>query len=162
MYYIKVIIYFLHIFSLACEKWSELDGKVGSHGRKVDLSVPANGECLIISIRNALRDDYGIHYTIEYIKDQIFEEIIGSSKFYVQFTEGTKKEMLENVQSYLNDRQFTHSVVDIVVLAASAALNVNMYILSCNRETDTICLIKAPVASSVHSFNYFEVQSFGW
>ena len=41
--------------------------------------------------------------------------------------------------------------MDVVILAASAALNVNLYILSRNRVEDTITLIKAPVQNSTQS-----------
>ena len=61
------------------------------------------------------------------------------------------KQMLENIQAYFNEKVFTLDEVDVVVLAASAALNINLYILSHNRVADTITLIKAPVQNSTQS-----------
>ena len=101
---------------------------------------------------NALSNDYDIEHSIEYLKDQVLEEIISNSKFYVRFTEcGTKKEMLEKIQEYLKHKVFTFADVDIVVLAASTALNVNLYILLCNRLADNITLIEVPAQGSAHS-----------
>ena len=109
----------------------ELDTKASGHGRKTETSIKADGDCLFASLQNALSKDYMIEHSIEYLKDQVLEEIIGNSKFYVRFTEyGTKKEMLEKIQAYFKHKVFTLAEVDIVVLAASTALNVNLYILS--------------------------------
>ena len=61
------------------------------------------------------------------------------------------KQMLENIQAFFQQKVFTLDEVDVVILAASAALNVNLYILSRNRVEDTITLIKAPVQNSTQS-----------
>ena len=107
---------------------------------------------MFASLQNALSNDYGIEHSIEYLKDQVLEEIIGNSKFYVRFTEcGTKKEMLEKIQAYFKHKVFTLAEVDVVVLAASTALNVNLYILSCNRLADSITLTEAPAQGSAQS-----------
>ena len=107
---------------------------------------------MFASLQNALSNDYGIEHSIEYLKDQVLEEIIGNSKFYIRFTEcGTKKEMLEKIQAYFKHKVFTLAEVDVVVLAASTALNVNLYILSCNRLADSITLIEAPAQGSAQS-----------
>ena len=99
-----------------------------------------------------MSNDYGIEHSIEYLKDQVLEEIIGNSKFYVRFTEcGTKKEMLEKIQAYFKHKVFTLAEVDIVVLAASTALNVNLYIWSRNRLVDSLTLIEVPAQGSAQS-----------
>ena len=128
------------------------------------------GECFLFSLQKALSEDYGQHHTMEYLKEEIFEEIRRGSKLYVLFTAGSVKEMYYNVLAYLKDQQFTNNTIDVVVIAASKALKLNLFIYSRNRLEDSVLLVPAMcpgsqinillkynrAGGSFHGFDHYE------
>ena len=139
---------YYNIFSLARAKWSDFDTEAKKLGRETNKSIKANGECFLTSLQLAFEHDYGQRYTLDYLKEEIFEEIKRDSKFYLLFTTGSVQDMLCSTLSYLKYRKYMHSVVDVVVLAASKALKVNLFIFSHNQSEDSVLLVPAPFRGS--------------
>ena len=139
---------YYNIFSLAWAKWLDFDTEAKKLGRETNKSIKVNGECFLMSLQLAFERDYGQRYMLNYLKEEIFEEIKCDLKFYLLFTTGSVQDMLCSTLSYLKYRIFMHSVVDVVVLVASKALKVNLFIFSHNQSEDSVLLVPAPFRGS--------------
>ena len=63
------------------------------------------------------------------MKDDIMQEVTKNAKKYVEFHENVEMyKAITSMHTYLENGQFTDSVVDVVILAAAAALKINFYI----------------------------------
>ena len=137
-----------NIFSLARATWSGFDAKAKELGHETNHSIKADGECFLSSLQLAFSRDYGVKHSMDYLKEEIFDEIQRDSKLYVLFTTGSVKDLLYDTLAYLKDQKFTHNVVDVVVAAASKALKINLFIFSRNRVEDSVLLVPTPFCGS--------------
>ena len=118
-----------YIFSVERTAWSwkkfgEFANFLGRDEEDVDL----NGLCFLNSIEKCVNNDYGLKWSLDNMKDDIMREVTRNAKKYMEFHENVEYKVITSTHAYLESGRFTDSVVDVVILAAAAALKINLYI----------------------------------
>ena len=110
--------------------WTNIGLFLYDIGRRVE-KVSSDGHCLIYSIMQALKLDHNIDISHTTIANRIWKEINERIIFYVQFICGERNQptdVLEDVCRYIEQKDYTIPVADLIVGAAANALNINLKI----------------------------------
>ena len=95
-------------------------------GRRIE-KVSSDGHCLMYSIMQALKLDHDIHIDHTTIANRIWKEINERIIFYVHFICGERNkpdDVLEDVCKFIEEKNYTIPVADLIVSAAANALNI--------------------------------------
>ena len=93
--------------------------------------MSSDGHCLMHSIMQALKLDHNIDISHTTIANRIWKEINERIVFYVNFICGEQNQptdVLEDVRRYIEQKDYTIPVADLIVGAAANALNINLKI----------------------------------
>ena len=108
---------------------------VGEHiknmGRRIH-PIPQNGYCMILAIQKAIELDLQIEMTPKNIVRKIYREVKNNIHFYSEFVTGqNEKSIMKDVEKYLCMKSICYDmpVVDLILGAATNALNVNISIV---------------------------------
>ena len=86
---------------------------------------------MMYSIMQALKLDHDIHINHRTITNRIWKEIIERIIFYIHFICGERNKLddvLEDVCKYIEERNYTIPIADLIVDAAANALNIHLKI----------------------------------
>ena len=122
-------------------KWSEFDNEMRKQGKEV-LTVAASGYCFIESVRLCLERDLDVSYMNQQIVEKILDEVYEQGTFYKMFHTGSIRKLIEETQEYLKERKFTNDVIDVIVVAATNALKINLKIFQ--RHMDMLQIVEKP------------------
>ena len=97
---------------------------------------------MILALQKAIQLDLGIHLKAKYIARKIYREVKNHIHFYSEFVSGQSDEsILKDVVKYLHMKEkcYQMPVVDLILGAATNALNVNITIFQrVNANVNTI------------------------
>ena len=99
-------------------------------GQRIE-KVSSDDHCLMYSIMQALKLAHDIHIDHTTIANKIWKEINERIIFYVHFICGERNkpdDVLEDVHKYIEEKNYTIPVADLIVGAAANALNINIKI----------------------------------
>ena len=95
------------------------------------ISVPGDGMCFLTCMQICLEWDFNQRCTLTEIKDNILDEIVEHLDFYSEFHHDLSKgQVVHDCMKYLTENKYMMDIVDVVVMACTNALGVNLYILS--------------------------------
>ena len=109
--------------------WSDMGLFLYDIGQRIE-KVSSDGHCLMYSIMQALKLDHDIHIDHRTIANRIWKEINERIIFYIHFIcgERNKPDDLKDVHKYIEEKNYTIPVADLIVSAAANALNINLKI----------------------------------
>lgn len=110
--------------------------------RKI-VGVKSDGFCFLRSLKQCLITDCDKDFTLKQIGGMIYEEITKNSEHYLQFHPGnSKRDLMGEVNKYFIKKNYTNEVVDIVIGAASTAVDANLNII--HQEDSKVKILKYP------------------
>ena len=110
--------------------WSDMGLFLYDIGRRIE-KVSSDGHCLMYAIMQALKLDHDIHIDHRTIANRIWKEINERIVFYIHFICGERNKLddvLEDVRKYIEEKDYTIPVADLIVGAAANALNIDLKI----------------------------------
>ena len=110
--------------------WSDMGLFLYDIGQRIE-KVSLDGHCLMYSIMQALKLDHDIHIDHRIIANRVWKEINERIIFYVHFICGERNKLddvLKDVCKYIEDRNYTIPIADLIVGVAVNALNSNLKI----------------------------------
>ena len=110
------------------EPWSELNMHLFQHNRKV-VNAIGDGFCFLNSIEECMCIDHRLALSVKTMCHLITGELIDNSEFYKRFHPvQTADELVADAVHFFESKHFRLQVVDVVVQAASKALNLDIFI----------------------------------
>ena len=110
--------------------WSDMGLFLYDIGQRVE-KVSSDGHCLMYARMQALKLDHDIHINQRTIANRTWKEINERIVFYIHFIcqERSKPDdVLEDVCKYIEEKDYTIPVADLIVGVAANALNINLKI----------------------------------
>ena len=107
--------------------WSHLENHVKTFNRIIKEEL-CHGFYFLHSLRDILLHDHNQLYPLQTLKYIILNEIYENNTIYKTFYQGTIREMLHNMEQYIENGVFCNDVVDLIVAALSKCLQLNLFI----------------------------------
>ena len=110
--------------------WSKMGLFLYDIGQRIE-KVSSDSHCLMYSIMQALKLDHDIHINHRTVANRIWKKINERNIFYIHFIcEERNKldDVLKDVCKYIEERNYTTPIADLIVGVAANALNINLKI----------------------------------
>ena len=95
--------------------------------------VRKDGFCFILALQECLVQDHAMNISVNDIKTLLESEIYENNYVYKNLYEGMTKQMLNTLDKYLLNGDWSQSIVDVAVFAVANCLAVNLLYLKTSR-----------------------------
>ena len=140
------------------EKWEDLEHHLFEHNRKI-LPAYGDGFCFLYALEIAFTIDHRFCFNIDSMTHMIIGEIQDHPERYLHWYVGELEDLVADTIVFFESKQYDRDVVDLVVIAASNALKIDLYIYQEN--FGAIQLKKAPGSHATKSIYVVRTEQRG-
>lgn len=103
-------------------------------------------------MQRSLFNDYGLYLPCDNIKEKIKDEVYDNVVKYRDFHTGRNRDTIEHTNAYLDNKQYTIDIVDVIIPACAEALKVNIFIFQKDGEATAVIRNMCTTVSLMHVF----------
>ena len=92
------------------------------------MKIQGNGFCFLNAVRKCMMYDFLKFYSHEKVREMITAHLIDHFDDYTQWHGASPDQLVNEASQFFDDRNFNTDIVDIIVQATAAALNIQIKI----------------------------------